>query len=168
MLTHEHVQHLTRRNDTLSMKVDKLKGKAASITKQSVHLLEVTAGAALGGVIQGMAKDPTVGPHILKVPVDLGVGIALNLAAALDLAGSEWSSHLGNVGTGFLAAYFSDVGFKIGQHKVQTGSFFGKGATVPMLAPGFAGLPGGLPPAVQGAVSPQEVANQLFQNMQGQ
>jgi hypothetical protein len=157
MLTQEHVHHLARRNDTLSQKIEKLKGRAASVTKHGVHLLEVTAGAALGGVVQGMSKDPN-GAHILKVPADLGIGIALNVAGLLDLAGEEYSPHLANVGTGFLAAYFSDLGFAIGKRKKDTGSFFpkhlGAGAGAPSLA------------AVHGEVSPHQMAEALLQQMQ--
>lgn len=156
MLTHEHVHHLTKRNDSLAQKVEKLKGRAASLTKHGVHLLEVTAGAALGGMIQGMAKDQAHGPHFMKIPADLGIGVALNLAGALDLAGEEWSGHLANLGTGFLAAYFTDVGHSIGARKRETGSFFPAKGSAPQL------------PAAQvhGEVSPHQVAEQLLRQMQ--
>jgi len=156
MLTHEHVQHLAKRNDTLSQKIDKLRGKAARVTKHGVSVLEITAGAALGGVIQGMSKNPD-GAHIGPVPADLAIGLGLNLAAVLDLAGDEYSPHLGNVGTGFLAAFASDKGFSVGRNKRDSGSFFRKG-----LASGSAASA-----AVHGEVSADQVAAQLLRNMQG-
>lgn len=150
MLTQEHVQHLTRRNDTLAQKVDKLKGKAARVTKHGVQLLETLTGAALGGVIQGMSKDPN-GAHILKVPADLAIGVVLEVASVLDLAGEEYSSHLGNLGVGFLAAYASDFGHGVGLNKKETGSFFKKS--------------GGAPALSSGEVSPQAMADALLQQM---
>ena len=152
MLTHEHVQHLARRNDTLAEKIAKLKHKGAKATGALIRTGEVIAGAALGGLIQGMSKDPN-GAHFLKVPVDLGAGIALKLAEVLDLAGTEWSSHLGNLGDGFFGAYFSDLGHSIGVRKAKTGSFFA------------AKNPGQLGPGVAGDVSPQQMAAMLAQQM---
>jgi len=154
-LTHEHVQHLAKRNSSLHAKVEKLKAKGATLTKHGVHLLEVTAGAALGGLLQGMMKDP----HLFRVPVDLGLGIGLNLAAALDVAGSEWSPHLANLGTGFLAAFATDKGFAVGTRKKTSGSFFGHGGPV-------GALPAGAPAAVHGEISPQQMAANLIQRMQ--
>jgi hypothetical protein len=120
-LTHEHVHHLVKRNDSLMSKVEKLKSRGAALTKHGVQILEVSAGAALGGLLQGAMKDP----HVARVPVDLAVGIGLNAAALLDLAGHEYSHHLANLGTGFIAAYASEKGFEIGLRKKTTGSFFG-------------------------------------------
>lgn len=149
------LEHLARRNDTLSQKVDKLKHKAARVTKHGVQLLEITAGAALGGVVQGMSKDPH-GAHIMKVPADLLLGLGLNVAAVLDLAGEEYSPHLGNVGTGFLAAYVSDLGFAAGKRKKDSGSFFASKS-----APA---LPSGV--SASGDVSPQAMAEALLAQMQ--
>lgn len=155
MLTHEHVQHLARKNDTLAEKVAKLKAKGAKITGKAVRSLEVVAGATLGGVIQGLAKDQEAGAHILRVPADLGIGLGLNLAGFLDLAGDEWSHHLNNLGDGFLGAYFSDLGFHVGKRKRESGSFF-KPKTQ-----------GALPSAAaHGEVSPQAMAEALLSQMQ--
>ena len=152
-MDHQHVKHLVKRNDTLAQKVEKLKGRAAAVTKHGVHLMEVTTGAVLGGVIQGMSKDPA-GAHILKVPADLGIGIGLNLAAFLDLAGEEYSPHLASLGAGFIAAYASDWGHAVGNNKRTTGSFFKKSA---------AALPAA---GVHGEVSPQAMAEALLHQMQ--
>ena len=153
MLTHEHVQHLAKRNDTLQEKLAKLKHKAAKATGTLVRTGEVIAGAALGGLVQGMSKDPN-GAHFLKVPVNLGAGLGLKLLEVLDIAGTEWSPHLGNLGDGFLGAYFSDLGHSIGVRKAKTGSFFAaKGA-------------GALPPGMGADVSPQQMAAMLAAQMQ--
>ena len=156
MITHEHVQHLTRRNDTLAQKIEQLRHKGAKITEKGVRSLEVVAGAAIGGLLQGMAKDQEHGSHIFRIPTDLGLGIGLNLAGFLDLAGNEWSHHLNNLGDGFLGAYFSDLGFSIGKKKRETGSFF--------AAKSSPALPAA---AAAGDVSPQQMAEALLQQMAG-
>ena len=152
-MDHTHVKHLVKRNDTLAQKVEKLKGRATAVTKHGVHLLEVTTGAVLGGVIQGMAKDQHAGAYILKVPADLGIGIGLNLAALLDLAGEEYSPHLASLGAGFIAAYASDWGHAVGNNKRVNGSFFKKSAALPAAA-------------VHGEVSPQAMAEAILHQMQ--
>lgn len=136
-LTHEHVRHLAKRNDSLMTKVEKLKARGAHLTKHGVQILEVSAGAAIGGLVQGAMKDP----HVARVPIDLAIGVGLTAAAALDLAGKEYSPHLANIGTGFIAAYASEKGFEIGLRKKTTGSFFGPkisaafGVPMPPLPP---------------------------------
>jgi hypothetical protein len=135
---------------TLRQKVHALKARGASIAHRGVRTLEVGAGAALGGLVQGMSKDPK-GAHILHVPADLGIGLGLHLAGFLDLAGDEYSSHLNNIGDGFIGAYFSDLGFSIGKRKRETGKFLASKGAAPALA--------------QGELSPQQMADAMLANM---
>jgi hypothetical protein len=138
---------------TLAEKAAKLKKRAGSIAGRGVRTLEVGAGAALGGLVQGMSKSPN-GAHIVKVPADLAIGLGLHLAGFLDLAGDEWSSHLNNFGDGFIGAYFSDLGFAVGKKKKETGSFFTKGASGSLSTPA----------AVHGEVTPQQMAEALLRS----
>jgi hypothetical protein len=154
-MTEAHVHHLARRNDSLQQKIAKLQGKAAKVVSHSVGTLEVAAGAALGGVLQGMSKKEG-GARIFHVPADLAIGLGLNIAGHLDLAGREWSGHLGNVGNGFVAAYFTEAGYAIGKRKRETGHFFQKKGTAALPAPA----------AAQGEVSPQAMAEALLHQMQ--
>jgi len=139
---------------TLAEKAAKLKKRAGSIAGRGVRTLEVGAGAALGGILTGMSKDPN-GPHIVKIPADLAVGLGLHLAGFLDIAGDEWSSHLNNIGDGFIGSYFSDLGFAVGKKRRETGSFFTKGASASLAAPSA---------AVHGEVTPQQMAEALLRS----
>lgn len=150
--TEAHVHHLARRNDSLQTKIAKLQGKAAKVVSHSVGTLEVAAGAALGGLLQGMSKNKD-GARIFHVPADLAIGLGLNIAGHLDFAGKEWSSHLGNLGNGFVAAYFTEAGYAIGKRKRDSGHFFAKKSAPAPLA------------AAAGEVTPQEMAERLLHQM---
>jgi hypothetical protein len=118
------LHHIARRHHALSQRYENLKAKGAALTSRLVRSGEVVAGAAVAGVLQGMSKSPT-GPRIAHVPADLAIGLGLEAVAAFDLFGEEWSHHAGNIGTGFLAAYFTEAGFVIGKRKRDSGTFFG-------------------------------------------
>lgn len=147
----EHIAHLARRNESLQAKVDKLKAKGARVAQHATETLEILAGAAIGGALQGMAKDQEHGPRIAHVPADLAIGLtALVVGSGTDLAG-EYGKDVANLGKGFLAAYATDFGHAIGTRKRVTGSFFPKK---------------GAPHAIAGA-SPQAMADAVLQQMQG-
>jgi hypothetical protein len=149
-VTEAHVHHLARRNDSLSQKIAKLQGKAARVVGHSIGTLEVAAGAGLAGLLQGMSKSKD-GPRVFHVPADLAIGLGLQVACHLDLAGKEYSQHLGNVGNGFIAAYFTEAGYAIGKRKRETGTFFTKRL--------------GAPATSSGDVSPQAMADALLAQM---
>lgn len=141
---------------TLAEKAARLRHRAARIAGHGVRTLEVASGAAIGGLVQGLSKSAD-GPHILKVPAELALGLGLHVAGFLELAGNEWSSHLNNFGDGFLGAYFSDLAFSIGRRKRDSGKWSLRGGSA-------AGLSA---PAVQGEISPQQMAQALAQHMGG-
>lgn len=132
--------------------------KFASLTAKSVEVLEIAAGAAIGGVIQGraMAKGQLHGARLLGLPADLAIGIGLELAGHFDLAGDEWSHHLNNFGAGFIAGYASDVGVTFGKKWVTEGH-------IPLFEkqPVASALPAPGTPVAKGEVSPQQVADIL-------
>lgn len=161
-----HVAHVHRRNESLEAKIRRLKDKAAHAAEHGVRTVEVIAGAGLGGLIQGMAKDPSVGAKIFHVPADLAIGASLKLCGLLELAGEEYSDHLANFGDGFLGAYFSDLGFSIGAKRKATGSFFGPKNTAALPPGPPPGLPVAAPAQAVAAGDPQALAAQLLQQMQ--
>lgn len=147
----EHVAHLAKRNESLQNKIDKLKAKGSRVAQHATETIEIMAGAAIGGALQGMSKDQEHGPRILHVPADLALGLAgVVIGGATDLAG-DYSKDVANLGKGFLAAYATDFGHAIGTRKRATGSFFPKK---------------GAPTGISGA-APQQVADAILAQMQG-
>lgn len=150
-ISREHVHHLARRGEHLYKRLEKLREKLSGTTARAVRTLEVSAAAVVGGVIQGKAGPE--GAHIMHVPTDLGLGLALNVLGYFDAAGDEYSEHLNNLGDGFLASYLSNIGFGWGNTWRTTGklNLFGpKGAA--------AGLPAAPPVMAQGEISPNQMA----------
>ena len=157
-ITHEHVQHLARRGESLYKRLEKMKEKLSGATAKAVRTLEVSSAALVGGIIQGKS-GPDTGKgegKFLHVPIDLGAGLALNLLGYFDAAGDEYSSHLNNFGDGFLASYLSNLGFGMGNNWRLSGKFSLGGGTTPTLPPGTTTAP-----AVAGEVSPQAMAEIL-------
>lgn len=146
-LTREHVAHLHSRASALHKRVESLKARTEAMTQKFVRTLEVSAGAAVAGVIQGKAGPE--GAHVMGVPVDLGAGLALNVLGYFDAAGKH-SDHLNNLGDGLLAGYVSQVGFGIGTKWRTTGKLLGGTAT-----------------ASQGALSPEMMARLTAQATRG-
>jgi len=144
-----HVHHLAHRAHSLHRRLEALRDKLSGTTARAVRTLEVSAAALAGGVIQGKAGPE--GAHLFHVPVDLGLGLALNVLGYFDAAGEEYSEHLNNLGDGFLASYLSNVGFGWGNTWRTTGKLFGpKAAPMPLPPPGA-------PPMVQGEVSEDRI-----------
>ncbi len=144
----EHVRHLHKSRGSWMQRAIDLRERLTSPVSKVVKTAEVGAGALLGGVIQGKAGPQ--GATIAHIPIDLLAGAALNAAAMFHVAGKENSSHLGNVGDGLIAAYLSDLGFKIGKKWHEDGHLFGHGGGQ---------LPaGGATPKVSGALSPDQLA----------
>lgn len=145
-----HVHHLAHRAHSLHRRLEALREKLSGTTARAVRTLEVSAAALAGGVIQGKAGPE--GAHLFHVPIDLGLGLALNVLGYFDAAGDEYSEHLNNLGDGFLASYLSNVGFGWGNSWRTTGKLFGAKAA-PAALPGPAA-----PPVVQGNISPEAMA----------
>lgn len=99
---------------------------------------EVFGGAIAAGVIQGKAGPD--GANVFGVPVDLAIGLGLNVGALFDVAG-KYSDHLGNVGDGFVAGYGSQLGFSMGTKWRTTGKLFGGTTSAGTIAAGAGGAP---------------------------
>lgn len=148
----EHVHALTRRNESLEKKAAKLKARATAAAKHGIETGEIMLGAAIGGLLQGMAKDQEKGPRIAHIPADLALGIGGLALGAFDVAG-DYSRDVANVSKGFLAAFATDFGHAIGVRKRTSGSFFPK-----KHAPGA---------IAAGAPNPQAMADTILKQMQG-
>ena len=78
--TRQHVEHIVGRHHALARKFEALKGKFEGITAGTVETLEVSAGALLGGVIDGRWGSKEKGlPTLMHIPITLGGGILLNV-----------------------------------------------------------------------------------------
>jgi hypothetical protein len=160
MLTHEHVAHIHKQKESFRKRLEAYKERAKGATTKIVRTLEVTAGAAIGGVIQGKGTkiDPTTGkahgPALLHVPIDLGLGLALNLAGYFNVTGDQ-SDHLNNLGDGFIGAYASNLGFHLGEHWRVTGHLFTNPAPTASLPPAAAAA------MAAGAADPQRMAQMI-------
>lgn len=93
----------------------KLKEHTEQMTGHLVQTAEVAAGGGAAGYItrkySALDTNPAsrthgkmIPPELLGVPVDLLVGVGLNVVAHAGLAGKS-ATHLYNVGDGFLAWY---------------------------------------------------------------
>jgi hypothetical protein len=122
-ITEEHLHHMAKRHHATMKKFDGLRDKFSGITQRFVGTLETGAGAWLGGTIEGR----TGGGTVMKLPINLGVGFLLLAAGHLDLAGSQWSEHLNNIGNGFVGSYVAATGYAFGKRWKETGKLFGGG-----------------------------------------
>lgn len=120
-ITEEHLHHMAKRHHATMKKLDGLREKFSGITERFVGTVETAAGAWLGGTIEGRTEGGT----ILRVPYNLGVGVVLLAAGHLELAGSQWSGHLNNLGNGFIGSYLAAVGFAFGKRWKETGKLLG-------------------------------------------
>lgn len=145
------LESLRKRGQSLYKRLENLREKLSGTTAKAVRTLEVSAAAIAGGVIQGKAGPD--GATIAHVPVDLGLGLALNVLGYFDAAGEEYSGHLNNFGDGFLASYLSNMGFHYGNKWREEGK-------LPLpFSKSNAALPGGTPAVAQGEISPDQMAN---------
>jgi hypothetical protein len=153
-----HADEIRAKHQAIVAKFGK---KFASVTAKSVEVLEIGAGAAIAGVIQGreIAKGNVHGARLLGLPADLAIGVALEVAGHFDLAGPEWSHHLCNFGAGFIAGYASDWGNAFGKRWVSEGH-------LPLFErPAGGALPGAV---AKGEVHPSQMAELLRERMSPQ
>ena len=141
-VTETHLHHMAKRHHSVLKKLEGIKGKLTHMTGRGVSVLEVAAGAWMGGVIEGR----TAGKTVLHVPLNLALGLATTAAGLLDLAG-PYSEHLSNLGEGMVASYTAAAGFAFGQRWRTTGKLFARGAAAPAPAPAAAAAAGDLSPA---------------------
>lgn len=108
-ITKADAKHAVARLENIKRRISSIKERAEETTEKLVRTAEV-GGAAFGaGLIQGR----TGGVEVFGVPLELGLGLGLNAFAHLGGAGKA-SSHLHNVGDGFLAAYLTTLGRGVG------------------------------------------------------
>lgn len=138
--TRQHVEHAVKRAHHFQGKFEQIREKLESVAQGTAETLEVSAGALLGGVIDGRFGKGSL-PTIMHVPITLGAGIALVALGHFPKVSGRASSHLGNVGNGFLANYLSHVGFQFGKNWQDRGSLFAKkgSAALPAAAAGSLG-----------------------------
>jgi hypothetical protein len=105
------LQRAADRARNLSTRLAGIKRQAAQVTERVVYSAEVSAAAFTAGVIQGKTGGNN---SVAGVPVDLGLGVLLNLGGYLGLAGPKMSDHLHGFGDGFLAAFLSTLGRGVG------------------------------------------------------
>lgn len=148
--TMEHFRHLAERahksDSALKKFKDKHSARLARYAGLAFSVAETGAGAWLGGTLEGRTDGRKVGP----LPLNLGVGVVLLTIGQLELA-DKYSSHLLNVGNGFVGSYFAAVGYSFGKRWKESGKTF------PPLWGGHSwGSPYGgevAPPAVHGNLS---------------
>jgi hypothetical protein len=146
-ITEEHLHHMAKRHHATMKKLDGIREKVAARLSGFVGTLETGTGAWLGGAIEGR----TGGGTVMKVPMNLGIGALLLAAGHLDLAGDQWSSHLNNLGNGFVGSYVAATGYSFGKRWKETGKIFGGGGH-PWTHPYEAG------PGVSGTLSEAQMA----------
>jgi hypothetical protein len=105
------LKRMAGRAQSLSTRLAGLKRRTEKVTERVVHSSEIAAAAFSSGVINGK----TGGVVILGVPLDLGLGLALNLGGYFNLAGDKMSNHLHGFGDGFLASYLTNLGREVGE-----------------------------------------------------
>lgn len=103
-----------KRLESFKARLANIRKSAEKSTEKMLRTAETGGAAFTMGVIQGK----TGGVEIVGVPVDLGLGIALNVLGYFGAAG-KMSDHLNNVGDGCLAAYLTTVGRGVGQNWEQ-------------------------------------------------
>lgn len=107
------MRSLSRANEALarmSTRVKSIQSKAQEMTDSVIQSAEVAGAGFAAGMISG--RYGTV--EVVGVPLELALGVGLNLAGHAKLAGSS-SEHLHNFGDGFLAAYFVTLGRGVGR-----------------------------------------------------
>lgn len=140
-LSQADLRKAAERAQSLSTRLAGIKRKTERVTERAVHSTEIAAAAFAAGVIQGK----TGGIEIVGVPLELGLGLALNLGGYLGLAGNKMSEHLHGFGDGFLAAYLTTLGRGVGQKMAGTAASGGgtgrlENASVRRVGVGAAGF----------------------------
>lgn len=95
---------------SLRNRIERAKKEAEKTAEKFVRSAEVGGTAFAFGVVQGR----TGGVEVVGVPIDLAVGVGLNIAGYMGAAG-KMSDHLNNVGDGALAAYLTTMGQGVGK-----------------------------------------------------
>ncbi len=157
---HEHLHHLASRLHKTNMHLANLKQKFSGAMHRGFGTLEVAAGSWIGGAIEGR----TGGDTFAKIPYNMLIGAGLIGAAHFGAGGPEWSSHLNNLGNGFIGSYIAATGYAFGKRWKDTGKLLGGGGH-PWSSPYDNGWHAAPPPAVHGDLSQAQMAD-IVQRMQ--
>lgn len=133
----QHLHHLAKRLHSANRTIDEFLAKRHIRYAVLVNAAEIGAGAWLGGMIEGKTNNGTL--PLVKMPINLGVGVGLSVLGLLDFTG-RYGTHLANVGAGFLGSYAATMGYAFGKKWADTGSFplfhkKAKGGAAPMPSP---------------------------------
>jgi hypothetical protein len=125
-----HVTYLARQREALRERLNKFTRDRHRHVKAAVSVVEVAAGAAIGGVIAGRAGEG--GAHILRMPASLVLGGALIAGGVFASTGAGGafaaaSDHMVQLGTGFIAEFAGNWGYGVGQRWTRDGHLFGHG-----------------------------------------
>ncbi len=153
---HQALAHTHKEKEHYKKKWEGIKESLGSKVESVGTLLEVSAGAFVGGLAEGRLDQPT----FMHIPLNLLGGI---VATGLGVAGAAGraSSHLTNFGTGLVSSYAASAGFKFGNTWRGTGSLGValKGAAKPPAAlpavPVAAPAVGNYPPEVMAGIAAQ-------------
>ncbi len=108
-LSKTELKHAGKRLVGLKQRIANIQKKAEKTTEKLLRTAETGGAAFAAGVIQGR----TGGIEVVGVPLELGLGVALNVVGWFNGAGKH-SEHLNNVGDGFLSAYLTTLGRAVG------------------------------------------------------
>src|SRR5580765_2905437 len=108
----QHLHHLARRHHATMQKVVVLQEKITTYTSRAANLIEVGAGAWLGGLMEGRTGGRAT------VPLLLG-GTLLLIGYVGD------NDHGVNLGNGLISSYLATAGYEFGQRWQSTGKFLG-------------------------------------------
>lgn len=118
-ITKAHAQQAMHKYEALKNRLTSVKKKAEETTQRVVRSTTIGASAFAMGLVQGR----TGGIEVVGVPLELGLGVGLNILSIMGGAG-QYSEHLGNAGDGCLAAYATTLGRGVGttmREKAQKG-----------------------------------------------
>lgn len=108
------------RYEGLKKRMERFKEKAEGTTEKVVRSVEVGTMALGLGIVNGRSGSV----EVMGVPLELGLGVALNVAGYFGAAG-KYSDHLNNFGDGALASYLTTVGKGIGVAMAQKSALAG-------------------------------------------
>jgi hypothetical protein len=118
-LSQADLKRAATRAESLRSRLAGIRKRTEKVTEQAVRTVEISTAAFGWGIIEGRFYDPSrpeeSAATVAGVPVALGLGLGLNLAGFLGLAGDRMSEHLHGFGDGFLAAYLTIRGVSVGK-----------------------------------------------------
>lgn len=111
VISKQEGRQAVRRLESIKARLANIRKSAERSTEKMLRTAETGGAAFTMGVVQGK----TGGVEVMGVPIDLGLGLTLNVLGYFGAAG-KMSDHLNNVGDGCLAAYLTTVGRGVGQN----------------------------------------------------